>query len=165
MSDVSAAEDSFSRPVILVVHPREMRSKCSVEPLRGASGFVFWKFPNRGPDSLGDYIRLDLDGPLLSAQDSRRGLLLLDGTWRLAARMAEDYQDVPTRSLAPWRTAYPRVSKMFDDPRTGLATIEALFAALVQMQQPVPGLLDSYRWRDEFLTLNADLLQEYGARI
>lgn len=143
---------------ILVVHPRENRKKCSIEPLRGQSGFVFWTFPERDELPEGVYFRLGLGGPVLSADDATSGLLLLDGTWRLAEKMEAQYIDLPVRSLLPWRTAYPRVSKIFDDPAAGLATIEALFAALAQMGRPTTGLLQHYRWREEFLRLNADLL-------
>ncbi len=71
-------------PTIIVVHPKEKRSKCTVEPLRGREGFSFWKFPNRGTESLDGYVRLGLGGPELSADDADSGLLVLDGTWRLA---------------------------------------------------------------------------------
>lgn len=146
-------------PTILVVHPREKRRKCSVEPLRGRAGFVFWKYPRRGEESLAGYIRLGLDGPLLNRENAGRGLLLLDGTWRLVARMEADYGELPTRSLLPWKTAYPRTSKIFDDPAAGLATIEALYAALLQMGRPVDGLLDHYQWKKQFLELNEELIR------
>src|SRR3712207_2863851 len=116
-------------PTIIVVHPKERRSKCTVEPLRGRPGFVFWKFPQRGEEPLEGYVRLGLGGPVLSAADAPRGLLVLDGTWRLAGPMETQYADVPVRTLPPWVTAYPRVSKLFKDPHGGLATIEAVFAA------------------------------------
>ena len=130
------------------------------EPLRDRPGFIFWKFPETGPEPLGGCVRLGLGGDLLTPADSGRGLLVLDGTWRLAARMEAPFVDVPVRSLLPWRTAYPRVSKLFNDPSQGLATIEALFAAFTQMGRPTTGLLGAYRWKDRFLELNADLLAE-----
>ncbi len=145
-------------PTIIVVHPKERRSKCTVEPLRGRPGYVFWKFPEIGPGPLGGYVRLGLGGDLLTPADSGRGLLVLDGTWRLAERMEAPFVGLPVRSLLPWRTAYPRVSKLFHDPAQGLATIEALFAAFTQMGRPTTGLLDGYRWRDEFLELNSEFL-------
>jgi pre-rRNA-processing protein TSR3 len=143
---------------IIVVHPKERRSKCSVQPLRGRDGFVFWKYPKRGTEPLEGYVRLGLDGPQLTSADADRGLLILDGTWRYAAAMERDYSDVPVRSLGAWQTAYPRTSKLFEDPETGLATIEALVAAYVQMERPIEGLLDSYQWRDEFLERNRGLI-------
>ena len=141
-------------PTIVVVHPREKRSKCTVEPLRGRDGFVFWKFPQRGPESLVGYVRLGLDGPLLGPDDAENGLLVLDGTWRLATRMEADYSEVPVRSLPVMQTAYPRVSKLFDDPAEGLATIEAIWAAHRLLGRPLEGLLDEYRWGAAFIERN-----------
>lgn len=141
-------------PTIIVVHPKEKRSKCTVEPLRGRNGFVFWKYPERGPQPLDGYVRLGLGGPELSRADADHGLLVLDGTWRLAGRMEADYRDVPVRALPPWETAYPRVSKLFEDPLGGLATIEAVYAACHILGRDVTGLLDEYHWRDEFLQAN-----------
>ncbi len=143
---------------IIVVHPSEKRSKCSVEPLRPRSEFVFWTYPQRGAERLDGYVRLGIGGPELTPADFGTGLVLLDGSWRWAAKMEQAYNDLPVRSLAGWKTAYPRVSKVFQDPSGGLATIEALFAAHAQMGRPVEGLLDDYRWGTEFLELNRALL-------
>ena len=145
-------------PTIIVVHPKEKRSKCTVESLRGRDGFAFWKFPNRGAESLDGYVRLGLGGPELSSADAEAGLLILDGTWRLAEKMEQDFVDVPVRTLPPWETAYPRTSKLFDDPLGGLATIEAVFAAHVILNRDVSVLLDEYHWREEFLAANAGRL-------
>ena len=142
-------------PTIIVVHPKEKRSKCSVEPLRGRPGFVFWKYPRVGPEPLDNHVRLGLGGPLLSRADADRGLLILDGTWRLAEGMEAAFANVPVRTLPPtWQTAYPRTSKLFDDPLGGLATIEALFAAYTILGRDTTGLLDQYYWADEFLRRN-----------
>ncbi len=150
----------FHPPTVIVVHPKERRSKCTVEPLRGRSDFVFWTFPHRGSETLDGYVRLGLGGEPLSRGDADRGLLVLDGTWQLAGKMEADYLDIPVRSLWPWQTAYPRVSKLYTDPQAGLATIEAIFAAQVQLGRPTEGLLDRYYWKDEFLKRNARLLAE-----
>ena len=148
----------MSPPTIFVVHPKERRSKCSVEPLRGRDGFVFWKFPRRGPEPLDGYFRHGLGGPQLTTADAPNGLLILDGTRRYAATMERDYANIPIRSLGPWQTAYPRTSKLFEDPAAGLATIEALVAAYAQMGRPMDGLLDRYQWRDDFLKKNSNLI-------
>ena len=145
-------------PTIIVVHPRERRQKCTVEPLRGRAGFVFWKFPETGPEPLEGYVRLGLGGPLLSRDDAGCGLLVLDGTWRRAAVMEADFSHVPVRSLPAWQTAYPRASKVYDDPAAGLATIEALFAAYRILDRDTSGLLDAYHWAEEFLGRNAERL-------
>ena len=144
-------------PTILVVHRRENRKKCSVEPLRGRDGFVFWTYPDDGPETLDGYVRLGLGGPLLSDADRDHGLLVIDGTWRLAERMEKKYAHLPIRSLPPCQTAYPRVSKIIDDPSLGLATIEAIYIAYQLLGRDTSGLLDQYHWRDEFLARNARL--------
>lgn len=141
-------------PTVIVVHPRERRSKCSVEPLRGRPEFCFCRFPDPVTIDRGRYVRLGLNGPILNDADADRGLLLLDGTWRLAARMEPFFSDMEVRSLPPIRTAYPRRSQIFSDPDDGLATIEALYAALRILGRPVDRLLDHYHWRAEFLALN-----------
>lgn len=139
---------------VIVIHPRERRSKCSVEPLRGHSQYLFTTFPNPVPIDLSNYVQLGIGGPVLSEDDHDKGLLLLDGTWKRAAQMLPFYQHVPVRSLPPVRTAYPRKSEIFEDPEGGLATIEALYSALKQLNRPTTGLLDQYYWKSRFLELN-----------
>ena len=141
-------------PTVIVVHPRERRSKCSVEPLRDRDGFVFCTFPHPVPIDLTGYVRLGIGGPVLSDADADRGLLLLDGTWRLAARMEPFYQHIEVRSLPVVQTAYPRKSEVYADPSEGLATIEALYAALRLLNRDTTGLLDSFHWREQFLSFN-----------
>ena len=143
------------RPVIFVVHPRENPRKCSIEPLRGRSGFVHWTFPVRGPEPLDGYRRLGLGGRPLDRGDAGAGLLVIDGTWMRASKMEPFFADLPVVSLPPWLTAYPRVSKRYEDPAAGLATIEAVYAAFVAMGRDPAGLLDAYHWRAEFLERNA----------
>ncbi|MFN0196794.1 MAG: hypothetical protein ACKVT0_08600 [Planctomycetaceae bacterium] len=146
---------SLFPPTIFVVHPREKRSKCTVEFLRGRPGFVFRDFPVTPPIDCSGYVRLGIGGPVLTNADADRGLLILDGTWRLAERMVPFYKDVPIRSLPPWKSAYPRVSKHFVDPQGGLATIEALYAAYAILGRDTMGLLANYFWREEFVRLNS----------
>jgi pre-rRNA-processing protein TSR3 len=146
-------------PTIIVVHPKEKRSKCTVEPLRGQEGFRFWKYPSRGDESLAGYVRVGLGGPLLTPAHRDIGLLFLDATWNLAGRMSADFAELPVYSLEPWETAYPRTSKLFEDPSGGLATIEAIYAAYVQIGRNPAGLLDHYRWRDDFLSRNSARLE------
>lgn len=145
-------------PTIIVVHPKEKRRKCSVEPLRGRPEFTFWKFPYQEPETLAGYVRLGIGGPQLTEEDYDRGLLILDGTWRLTEKMEQDYADIPVKSLGPWETAYPRKSKLFEDPAAGLATIEALFAAHHQMGRETTGLLVHYHWGEEFLKINQEVM-------
>ena len=147
-------------PTILVVHPKERIRKCTVAALRGREGFVFWKYPNRGPESLAGYVRLGIGGPLLSEDDAESGLLVLDGTWRWAEKMEADFADLPVRSLPAWETAYPRSSKVFEDPAGGLATIEAIYAAYTQLGRETDSLLDHYLWAEEFLAKNRERIKD-----
>ena len=145
-------------PTIIVVHPKERRSKCTVEPLRTqehyADEFHFWTWPHQGTESLDNYIRLGIGGELLSENDREKGLLVLDGTWKLTEPMERDYQDIPLRSLPCWQTAYPRTSKIYLDPQSGLATIEAIYVAYTLLHRPTDHLLDDYYWKEEFLDRN-----------
>ena len=111
--------------------------------------------PLTSREPLPGYVQLGIEGPLLSDADTESGLLVLDATWRLAERMHKaQFSDVPMRSLPAWKTAYPRVSKNFDDPADGLATIEALYIAYQILGRDTTGLLDHYHWREQFLQAN-----------
>ena len=139
---------------IIVRHPKENPKKCSVLPLKGRSDIAFVQYPVKTPLTLEGYIRLAADGPALSVADRDAGILLLDGSWRWAGAMSRAFADVPPRSLHSYKTAYPRVSKLGTDPDNGLASIEALFLAYHILGRPTDGLLDHYRWADDFLRLN-----------
>jgi pre-rRNA-processing protein TSR3 len=144
-------------PTIIVRSPRENPRKCSILPLKNRTDLIFLDHPvGRRPD-LANYVRLAADGPDLSDSDAAHGLLLLDGSWRRADSMTKDYLDVPPRSLRAYQTAYPRVSKRGTDPEHGLASVEALYAAYQLLGRPTEGLLDHYRWRDDFLARNQHL--------
>jgi pre-rRNA-processing protein TSR3 len=141
-------------PTVIVRHPRENPRKCSVLPLRGRPDLIFLAYPVRERPDLTGYIRLAAEGPELSAADAAAGVLLLDGSWRRAGGMTRDFADVPPRSLHGWVTAYPRVSKLGTDPDNGLASVEALFIAHHILGRPTEGLLNHYRWAEEFLGRN-----------
>ena len=141
-------------PTIIVVHPKEKRSKCTVDRLRKRAGFVFLRFEAPSVPDLANYVRLGIGGPLLGDADRAKGLLVLDATWRYVTGMEREFEHVPVRSLPPWKSAYPRRSKLFDDPEQGLATIEAIHLAYHVLGRETAGLLEGYRWGSEFLELN-----------
>ena len=145
---------SQTPPTVIVRHPRENPRKCSVLPLRGRADVVFLGYPLTNRPDLSGYVRLAAEGPALSMADAEAGILLLDGSWRWAGAMERDFADVPPRSLAGWKTAYPRVSKLGTDPDNGLASIEALYLAYHLLGRPTSGLLDHYLWAAQFLTNN-----------
>ena len=151
---VTASPTAYPKTII-VVHKSEKAKKCSVAPLRGNPEFDFYRFPGSARPNLENYVRLGMGGPELGAAEMEKGLLVLDGTWRRAAAMEKEYRHVPVRTLpSGWRTAYPRVSKVTQDPDHGLATIEAIFAALSILGRDTAGLLDHYHWQEQFLALN-----------
>ncbi|MFO1044707.1 MAG: DUF367 domain-containing protein [Planctomycetaceae bacterium] len=143
-------------PTVIVVHPRERRAKCTVRPLKGRSDLAFCNFP-RMPYDLTGYVRLGLGGPILSPADQNCGLLVLDGTWRHAEPMERAHAAIPVRTLPPLTTAYPRLSKVREDPDGGLATVEALYAAYRFLGRDTTGLLDHYHWAEQFVEINQEL--------
>jgi pre-rRNA-processing protein TSR3 len=137
---------------VIVVHPKERRSKCTILPLRGTAGLRFTRSTSTavtGP--LDGYLRLDVDGPPLTAD---RGLLLLDGTWRWVEDLAVPFGALDTRSIRDVSTAYPRGAAIGTLPPDGLATVEALYAAHRILGRPTAGLLDHYHWAASFLERN-----------
>ena len=141
-------------PTVIIRSLRENPKKCSVLPLRGRADFIFMSYPVTRTPLLDGYVRLAAEGQELSTADAERGLLLLDASWRWADSMNQTFSAIPPRSLHGYRTAYPRKSKRGTDPENGLASIEALFIAYHILGRPTAGLLDQYRWADEFLRLN-----------
>jgi pre-rRNA-processing protein TSR3 len=139
-----------------VRHRKERKSKCSLQPLLNHEGIEFFTYPHHLPTVPENYIRLDVNAPVLSPEDADKGLLLLDGTWKLVEPMNKLYSHVPGRSLPPLQTAYPRVSKVFNDPDNGLASIEALALSYYIMGRPWEDLLEEYHWKERFIELNRD---------
>ena len=141
-------------PTVILRSPRENPRKCSVLPLKGRPDLIFLTYPARRLPALTGYVRLAAEGEDLTPRDSACGLFLLDASWRWADAMNRDFQDLPPRALRGYRTAYPRQSKRGTDPDNGLASVEALFLAHRILGRPTAGLLEYYRWAEEFLRLN-----------
>ncbi len=151
----------MSRDTVLLRHRKEKKSKCSLQPLVGKPGFTFVSWPAGTLPDLTGYLRLDPEGPPLRAEDRDQGLLLVDATWRYAERMIASVAEVPGRSLPGLQTAYPRRSKLHEEPEGGLASIEALYAAYLITGRATEGLLDGYRWAEAFVAANADAFESY----
>lgn len=168
-------------PVVIIRHIKERHNKCSLQPLRWREGFTFLKAKDELSFDATGFILLALDAPVLQPDDAgltdneakelrvrhpelhigtKRPILLPDATWSLLPQVMRCVTGEPLlRSLpAGVQTAYPRVSKMADDPQGGLASVEALYLALKLMGQDEPSLLQGYYWKDAFL----DLLQNSG---
>lgn len=145
-------------PTFVIRHRLENLNKCSLRGLENRSDFIFWQYPYKELPSLNEYIILTLDAPILEPTDSNHGLLLIDATWRYAAKMIKPllnqshfhYRSLPSH----FQTAYPRYQTDCPDPKRGLASIEALYAAYHILNRDTAGLLDFYYWKDQFLNLN-----------
>jgi len=141
--------------VLVLRDPRESSRKCSLTPLRGMAGVRFLAYHrDREVDAAGR-ILLHPDGEVLTAADAGKGLLLVDCAWRRVPALLRTVRGEPVRrSLPPLVTAYPRRSDTFEDPDRGLASIEALYAALAILGTPRPELLRDYLWAADFLAAN-----------
>jgi len=148
-------------PVLIIIRRGESRAKCTIQPLRGTPGLTFMPYPLRQKPDLSQHLLLAPDAPVLTLADAGRPLLLLDANWRHAEKIRKTVEPVEARSIPPdWKTAYPRRSKMHEDPDTGLATVEALFAAGCILGHRDDSLLRFYSWKDVFLKLNRERLPD-----
>jgi hypothetical protein len=85
-----------------------------------------------------------------------RGLVLVDSVWRHTPKVLARLPDMRRVAIpAGWVTAYPRRSKIAEDPASGLATNEAAFIARLLCGIRDPQLLAGYHWRETFLQRNA----------
>ena len=141
--------------VLILRDARESTKKCSLTPLRGTPGVRFVSHAKDRRIDASGRILLHPDGEPLGRGDAGRGLLLLDCAWRRVPELlAQVDGDPPKRKLPPLATAYPRKSRTFADPGEGLASIEALYAALLLLGEARPEILEGYRFADRFLAAN-----------
>ena len=139
-------------PISIIRHPKERRSKCSLTPLEGREGIDFYKAREGWNFDMTGYTVLALGAPELSAADAGRPLLLLDSTWRLLPQLeACLVGEGVRRTLPAVQTAYPRVSKIAEDPHGGLASVEALYLARLLLGERDDSLLSDYYWQESFI--------------
>ena len=138
---------------VVIRHPREKLSKCSLTPLHGRPEITFLKSSPEFTFDASGYVMLEVGAPPLSEADAGLPVLVLDATWRLLPGMLAQVQGAPIRRSIPdgVKTAYPRVGKSYPDPHGGLASVEALFVARALMGDLDESLLDGYYWREAFL--------------
>jgi pre-rRNA-processing protein TSR3 len=141
--------------VLILRDPRESRAKCSLTPLQGLSGIRFVAYDRERRLPAGERLLLHPEGAELTGADRGLDLLLIDCAWRRVPRLLASVDGtLHARRLPALASAYPRRSKTFVDPPSGLASVEALFAATVLLGEPRPELLAHYRWRAGFLAAN-----------
>lgn len=161
--------DALSKiPFLIVRDYKENRQKCTVSPLRGQDGFRFVDLPHPSRSSTVETIPpgilLSVDAPELQREDCKRldagCVTLIDSTWARLSKVLQRVRLAPNETTLPRSlprdvvSAYPRVSKLYDDPRAGLASIEAVFAVTVILGKPDLGVIEHYRWAAEFLEQN-----------
>lgn len=149
-------------PISVIRHPKERRSKCSLTPLEGRADINFFRAGSNWSFDMTGFTVLSLGAPELSIADAGRPLLLLDSTWRLLPQIEVClHGEGVRRTLPAVQTAYPRVSKISDNPLGGLASVEALYLAKLMLGERDDTLLADYYWRALFLEhlRAADLLQ------
>lgn len=145
------------KSTIILRHRRENLNKCSLKGLEERSDLAFYTYPVDPLPNLENYLLLKVGAPPITEADAEKGLLLIDGTWRLAAVMEKQLPlKLEERSLPPgtWKTAYPRRQTDCPDPDAGLSSIEALFLVYRFFGRPTEGLLDRYHWKELFLEIN-----------
>ena len=137
----------------VIRHPKERISKCSLRFLHDRPEMTFLVAKQGFTFDATDFIVLAVDAPELTAADAGHPLLVLDSTWRYLPQLERAVTGTPVRrSLPAWvQTAYPRKSRLFEDPAAGLASIEALYLARRILGDDDPELLTGYHWREEFL--------------
>jgi len=151
-------------PTIVLRHRRENVKKCSLRGLEKKANFSFLTYPLEQLPELSGYLLLSLEGEPLTLEDQKKGLLILDGTWRYAERMQHFVSSkvtLPCRSIPKgFKTAYPRRQNDCSDPSQGLASIEAIYIAYKILGRSCEDLLEHYHWKDAFLSKNEVLFKE-----
>ena len=141
-------------PISIIRHPKERRSKCSLTPLEGRTDISYYKAHDGWSFDVTGFTVLALGAEELSSDDAGRPLLLLDSTWRLLPQLEACLLGEGVRRTLPTvSTAYPRVSKIAEDPPGGLASVEALYFAKLLLGERDDSLLDAYHWRETFIEI------------
>ncbi|MBL9079703.1 MAG: hypothetical protein JNL08_19535 [Planctomycetes bacterium] len=140
-------------PTTVIRHHKEKVRKCSLRFLHDRPEMTFLRQRDGFTFDATGFTLLAVDAPPLGPADAGRPLLLLDSTWRWLPQLLACVRGSPiARSIpGPLHTAYPRTSKVFEDPVAGLASIEALYVARAILGDDDPSLLDGYHWKEPFL--------------
>ncbi len=151
-------------PTIIWRHKKENLKKCSLSGLENRADLYFFSYPKDHLPNLDNYLLLSLEGiKELSIKDAKRGLFLIDATWRYAQSMQQKLGLCLQKRRLPYnlKTAYPRKQTLCSDPAKGLSSIEALFMAHLILHKSTVGLLDRYYWKEIFLQKNQKILKKF----
>jgi len=144
----------------IVRHRLENKKRNTMQPLIGKEGFDFYTYPGREGHELPKfegYLRLAVDGELLTKKDKDRPLLLLDATWRKVGPMNKLFDYVEPRSLPALKSAYPYIGKYHPKPIGALSSVEALATAFfIFGRADWVDVLENYYWKKQFLELNKE---------
>ena len=147
-----------SLPTIIWRHRKENLKKCSLKNLEIREDLLFLTYPKDSPGDLSNYVILTMNAPILSEDDSDKGLFFIDATWKYAEIMKNQLagHEKNLRSLPNiYKTAYPRKQTACPDPTHGLATVEAIFLSYLITKKDPTGLLNYYHFKEEFLKINS----------
>ncbi|MFT7516388.1 MAG: pre-rRNA-processing protein TSR3 [Myxococcota bacterium] len=146
---------------IIIRLNKESPKKCSLTPIRKREDLdIEWHHCNIGNEvQVGSVTLLHPEGQPLTKEDDCRPLLLVDSSWRDLPKMLATVRGNFELRCLPKNlvTAYPRKSKTYEDPETGLASIEALHAATVCLGRRDDSLLEGYYFADKWLQMNDEL--------
>jgi len=160
--ETKLSTQELSSHITVLRHPKENMIKNSLRPFRHHPRFT-WVIahPESSFDATG-YITLAVGQPPLSTEDAGLPILLLESTWHLVPQLLARMSGKPIYRSLPEnlnvRTASQRRSILYQDPEQGLCSVEALFVTRWILEgQCDLSLLDSYHWKDVFLSQFADL--------
>ena len=144
--------------VLILRDPREAWKKCSLGGLRGNSEVRFVSYNPRHRVDAGGRILLHPDGEELTEADRGSDLFVVDCAWRRLPTLLRTVDGpLRLRRVPHYQTAYPRKNKKMFDPSTGLASIEALYAAALLLGEPRAQWLAEYHFAEAFLLANPSL--------
>ena len=142
--------------MIVIVHSKERRKKCSLTPILDLPGFDFYDDTDYVIPE--DALMLHPEGPPLTAEDRGRPIVLIDATWKYFQKMFNRdpaLKDYERRSVSGVLTAYPRQSRFKHHPPNYLASIEVIYCVgRILGKEEYLAVIDEYFFKREFLVLN-----------
>jgi len=146
-------------PTLILRHRKENLKKCSLRGLEMRADLRFFTYPKDNLPDLSHYILLTLDAPVLTKEDSDKGLFLIDGTWKYADTMFASLEKPHSFAVRSLPTIYQTVYRRRQEDPRGLSSVEALYIAYCITGRDPAGLLDFYYWKEAFFNKNHESLR------